>query len=89
MHGHTWKIVVELKGEVDPKTGFVMDFRELSEEVKPILEVLDHHTLNDVLENPTSENLAYYLFGHLRARLPKLNAIEVYESERSRCRVEA
>lgn len=88
MHGHTWRVVVELKGEVKPN-GFVMDFNELGLRVNRLIDRLDHKLLNEVdgLSNPTSERLAEWFWANL-ASLPDLHAIEIWESPRSKCRVE-
>ena len=60
MHGHGFEIEVHLRGPVDPKTGFIMDFGDLSKACEPILKQLDHAILNEIegLENPTSENMS-------------------------------
>lgn len=67
-HGHTYAIEVTVRGPfaID---GFVLDFYELDAIVQPILDRIDHHPLNDhpelskqARENPTTENLAQWLF---------------------------
>ena len=88
MHGHSFRFSVSLKGAIDPHTGWIMDFGELKGIVKPIItESLDHYVLNDVpgLENPTSENLAVWLWNHLKPNLPLLDKITVYETCSSSC----
>jgi queuosine biosynthesis protein QueD len=72
MHGHTWKIEVWLHGEVQ-SDGMVVDFRE----VKDVIDELDHKCLNDVLPNPTSENLALYLL----EKVPYCRQVRVWESD--------
>ena len=66
LHGHTWTITVEVRGTElqhgGPKDGMLVDYADLSDMMKYHVEVLDHRHLNDVLENPTSENLAYKLY---------------------------
>jgi 6-pyruvoyltetrahydropterin/6-carboxytetrahydropterin synthase len=59
MHGHNYEIVVTVFGDVQPD-GFIIDFWDLDDVLKPILTRVDHHTLNDVdgLDNPTAENIA-------------------------------
>jgi len=56
LHGHTYTLYVTIKGEID-KNGFVVDFGDLKESIKPIIDLLDHNYLNDILETPTCENL--------------------------------
>jgi len=85
MHGHSWKIIVEIEGSVNPETGMVIDFRD----VKRIIDELDHQLLNDFIEYPTAENLVRYLLDKLldlRIHNPKIQEIKgilvrVYESE--------
>lgn len=57
LHGHTWKVEVWLTGPVNPATGMVVDFKS----VKDIIDVLDHHCLNDLFNLPTAENVVTYL----------------------------
>ncbi|HKK16663.1 MAG TPA: 6-carboxytetrahydropterin synthase, partial [Gammaproteobacteria bacterium] len=65
----------------------VMDFAAISEQVRPLIEQLDHRYLNDIpgLENPTSENLAKWIWQRLEAELPQLSAIHVAETCNSGC----
>jgi 6-pyruvoyltetrahydropterin/6-carboxytetrahydropterin synthase len=87
LHGHSYRIELELTGEVDPRTGWLIDFGEIDEIMAPRLARLDHHCLNDVagLENPTSENLAGWLWRELKTALPVLTAVIVWETADARC----
>ena len=87
LHGHTFYVKVCIIGEVDPVTGWVMDFAELKAIFKPTYEQLDHNYLNDIpgLENPTSEVLAQWLWRQLKPVLPLLSTIEVKETCTSGC----
>jgi len=88
LHGHSYRIVVHVEGPVDSESGMVIDFADIKAAVKPIVdEHLDHYYLNDVpgLQNPTSENLARWLWRKLRPSLPLLSAIEVRETCTSGC----
>jgi 6-pyruvoyltetrahydropterin/6-carboxytetrahydropterin synthase len=69
MHGHTWKVTVEVDGPVNPKTGMVMDFTVLTELVGGLLRLFDHNVLNNFLDVPTCENLCAYLAGALHGLL--------------------
>ena len=64
-----------------------MDFAELKAAFQPIFEQLDHHYLNDVagLENPTSENLARWIWQRLKPSLPALEKIILHETCTSGC----
>ena len=82
MHGHTFNITVHISGDVDPKTGFVIDFYEIDSIFnKYIHNKIDHKVLNEVsgLENPTSEHLAKWIWEKLISHIPILLKIEVSE----------
>ncbi len=87
LHGHSFYVKVYVSGEVGEHTGWVMDFAELKAVFKPIYQQLDHHYLNDIagLENPTSENLARWIWQQLKPSLPILSKIEVKETCTSGC----
>jgi 6-pyruvoyltetrahydropterin/6-carboxytetrahydropterin synthase len=88
LHGHSYRIVVHVEGPVGVESGMVIDFADIKAAVKPIVdEHLDHYYLNDVpgLENPTSENLARWLWQKLLPGLPLLSAIQVRETCTSGC----
>jgi 6-pyruvoyltetrahydropterin/6-carboxytetrahydropterin synthase len=82
MHGHTFKVRLEVTGEPSPSTGWVMDFGDIKSVVKPIVDMIDHAVLNDYagLENPTSENLALWFWLRLKTKIPSLSAVEVQET---------
>ena len=82
LHGHSFRIEVHVAGPLDPLLGWVMDFAELKAAFAPLLAQLDHNYLNEVpgLENPTSENLARWVWQQLRPTLPLLVAVTVHET---------
>lgn len=60
LHGHTYKLVVKLKGKPDHED-MVYDFVDLKRLVKKeVIEEFDHHYINDFIEQPTAENIAMY-----------------------------
>src|ERR1051326_4533668 len=75
-HGHNYKVRVTLRGRELDHAGLLLDFRELKEIMKPIIERLDHHMLNDLEPftelNPSAENLARYFYEQTRSRLQSL-----------------
>lgn len=87
LHGHSFTIEVHVDGDVDQAAGWVMDFADISEQFKPVFNQLDHHYLNDIpgLENPTSENLAQWIYHRLKPNLALLHSIVVQETCTSGC----
>lgn len=87
MHGHSFQIQVYVRGPVDPQLGWVMDFAEIKAAFAPVEDEIDHRCLNEVegLENPTSENLARWLWRRLHPSLPLLSKIVVQETCTSGC----
>jgi 6-pyruvoyltetrahydropterin/6-carboxytetrahydropterin synthase len=86
LHGHSYRVTVHVEGEVDPATGMVVDFAEVTAAFKPIVDRhLDHRYLNDIegLENPTSENLARWIWQRLLPALPLMSAVQVRETSTS------
>lgn len=80
MHGHNYRFFVAVEGEVDPATGMIADFGEIKRVVgELVLTRVDHRTLNDVLENPTAENIARWIWETLAPQLPGLAEIRLHE----------
>lgn len=82
MHGHTYTLKVSISGKPSIQTGWIMDYTDLKEVIKPWINVLDHKVLNDVpgLENPTSENLCLWLWKNIKPEMPNLYSIELNET---------
>ena len=82
LHGHSFRIEIHVEGPIDPHTGWVMDFADIKQAFKPLFERLDHHYLNDIdgLDNPTSENLAIWIWQQLKPVLPLLATVVVHET---------
>jgi len=87
MHGHSFRIEVHVRGEVGDDSGWVMDFADLKAAFRPLFDQLDHHCLNDIegLENPTSENLARWIWDRLIGTLPHLSRVVVQETCNAGC----
>jgi 6-pyruvoyltetrahydropterin/6-carboxytetrahydropterin synthase len=87
MHGHSFRGEVAVRGEIDPQTGWVIDFAELRRAVDPIVLRLDHYLLNEIegLENPTAERLAVWIWQQVAPALPSLFRITIEETCTSRC----
>lgn len=82
LHGHTYRVILALEGELDPEMGWVEDYGTVKEAFAPLLERLDHHCLNDIegLENPTAEVLAGWIYAQLKPGLPLLGEVTVCET---------
>ncbi len=82
MHGHSYRIDLELEGEVDEERGYLLDFGEVKAAVDPLQKRLDHYVLNEVegLENPTAENIARWIYERLKPSLPMLQLVRVRET---------
>ena len=82
LHGHSFRVAVHVKGSVGSETGWVVDFAEIHSAFEPLLKQLDHHYLNEIegLLNPTSENLAKWIWERLSHGLPGLCRIVVRET---------
>lgn len=87
LHGHSFRVEIHVSGEVDPTLGWVMDFADLKSRFEPLYRQLDHHYLNEIegLENPTSENLAAWIWDRLKPELPQLTKVVVAETCTSGC----
>ncbi len=91
LHGHNWKVEVFLRGPGLDKAGLLMDFGEVKAAAKELLEEIDHQYLNELPafrdQNPSSENLARYLFARLGASLNReglrVCRVSVWESDTS------
>src|SRR5689334_8862464 len=77
LHGHSFKIELAVEGPVNPDTGWFIDFSELWKAWQPLYDQLDHNYLNEVpgLENPTSENLARWIWDRLQPLVPSLSQV--------------
>jgi 6-pyruvoyltetrahydropterin/6-carboxytetrahydropterin synthase len=87
LHGHSFRFDVVVEGEVAEERGYLIDYGEIKRVAEPIVRRLDHYYLNEVpgLGNPTSENLARWLWEALKPALPMLALIVVHETCTSTC----
>ncbi len=87
-HGHNYTLELTVKGEVDAKTGFVMDLKDLKEILnREVLDVMDHRFLNKEVPEfaeaiPTTENIAISIWKRLekKLRVARLHRVRVYET---------
>jgi len=87
LHGHSWKGVVYVEGDLDERTGWIMDYGDIKTAFEPIYRQLDHRYLNEIdgLENPTSEVLAKWIWDRLKPDLPQLSRIVINETCTTGC----
>ena len=87
LHGHSFRAEIAVAGECDPDLGWLIDYAEITKRFKPLFEQLDHRYLNEVpsLDNPTSENIARWIWDRLKPRLPELTEVVVAETCTARC----
>ena len=91
LHGHNWKVEVFLAGARLDEAGLLMDFGQIKARTNALLEEIDHKYLNELEpfreQNPSSENLARYLFEQLAAALNRegvrVSRVNVWESDTS------
>ncbi|MDZ7760012.1 MAG: 6-carboxytetrahydropterin synthase QueD [Desulfovermiculus sp.] len=92
LHGHNFQVRVEVEGaRLEPDTGILLDFKELKQKLNSVLQTLDHRHLNElepfIQENPSSENLAKYIYTQLKSMLGQypvqLTEVSVAEKESS------
>jgi len=82
LHGHTWKVIVTVEAPVGDN-GLAFDFVILNKIIKKkAVNILDHSYLNDIIGNPSAENIAIWIWTRLEGDLP-LKEIKVYESPTS------
>jgi 6-pyruvoyltetrahydropterin/6-carboxytetrahydropterin synthase len=87
LHGHSFRVDIEVEGETDPRTGWLIDYAEIQDAIEPIRRQLDHYYLNEIegLENPTSEVLAAWIWERLKPKLPLLARVVVRETCTTSC----
>jgi len=86
LHGHSYKLFVKVESAVDEASGMVLDFSDLKAIVSDcVVSRLDHVYVNDLIDNPTAERMALWIWTELKPRLPGLDEIELQET--SNCSV--
>lgn len=84
MHGHTYRIRIEVRGEIGNESGWVIDYADVKYAWSIVKADLDHRSLNEIdgLENSTCELIAAWIANRLIPGLPGLSRIELRETER-------
>lgn len=87
LHGHNWKVEITVSSNKLDKIGMVMDFKYLKAKLNEVLDKLDHKYLNDLpyfkKVNPTSENIAKYIYDNLKTAVAAIKSVRVWESDNS------
>jgi 6-pyruvoyltetrahydropterin/6-carboxytetrahydropterin synthase len=87
MHGHSYRVELTVAGEVDPASGWLIDFQVIDDAWLDLHRRFDHQTLNEVpgLENSTCEVMAAYIWSAVRLTVPQLSAVTVWETVDASC----
>ncbi len=87
MHGHSFQAEIVVAGECDPNLGWLMDYADITAAFQPLHLQLDHNLLNEIpgLVNPTSENIAIWIWNQLKPKLPLLTEVIVAETCTAKC----
>jgi 6-pyruvoyltetrahydropterin/6-carboxytetrahydropterin synthase len=97
LHGHNWLVEICVKSQKLDNIGMVQDFKCLKKKLNAVLEKMDHKYLNNIPYfsaaggsasggkkiNPTSENIAEYIYNGLKAGIPLLKSVTVWENSTS------
>ncbi|MFA5627973.1 MAG: 6-carboxytetrahydropterin synthase QueD [Thiohalomonadaceae bacterium] len=91
MHGHNWKVEVEVQADSLDKLGMVLDFKIIRQAARKVGDELDHQYINEIPPfdqlNPTAENIAAYFFRRLAEELndtrARVHAVTLWETERA------
>jgi 6-pyruvoyltetrahydropterin/6-carboxytetrahydropterin synthase len=87
LHGHSYRLDVTLEGPLQaegPAAGMVEDFEVVSRVVKAaVIAELDHRSLNELIENPTAENIIRWVWGRLEPELPLLTELTLWETRKA------
>lgn len=81
LHGHNYKVEIEARGDTFEPSGFCLnlDFAVVDRLIKPVIERLDHQNLNEIIENPTAENIAQWILDQVAGSF--VYSVKVWETE--------
>ncbi len=81
LHGHNYVLRVEITGTPNPRDGMIRDFDEVKKTVwDQVLTKADHQNLNDLMDNPTAENMVVWMWEQLAPTLPGLVELKLWET---------
>ncbi len=88
IHGHNWKVAASVSSGRLDKAGIVLDFKVMKKALNSVLRGLDHKNLNSLAPfrslNPTSENIAKFIFGELKKKKMPVSSVSVWEADDSK-----
>ncbi len=85
-HGHSYEVIVGVKGEMPEGEHWLQDYADISAAVSPLINTLDHQDLNELFDFPTtSENIAAWFWEELCIPLSMLSRVEIRETPTSNC----
>ncbi len=86
-HGHNWMVEAYVKGEALDNSNILIDYKILKKELKNVLDMLDHHDINELPEfkgeSPSSEMIAAFIYSKLKERIVQLSKVSVWETQTS------
>ena len=87
VHGHSYEMIIKISGNPDKKNNWIINYDEIDKIILPIVNKLDHKTLNEVsgLENPTAENIAKWFWKKIKKKINNLISIEIYRPRIGGC----
>ena len=87
LHGHSYRLDVALEGELQrdgPAAGMIEDFEVITRVVKAaVIDQLDHRSLNELLPNPTAENIVVWIWARLAGELSGLSELALWETRKA------
>ena len=94
MHGHNWKVELEVEATRLNEIGIAIDFKQMKKTANDVCDQLDHHYLNELEPfteiNPTAENIAAYLYDEISKQINneyiKVSALTLWETDRASVR---
>jgi 6-pyruvoyltetrahydropterin/6-carboxytetrahydropterin synthase len=83
LHGHSYKVVVTLRGDKLNRNGMIRDFCDIDAYMNPLIEMYDHGDLNDHFIKSTSETIALTIYNRIKPGLIELYSVEVKETDKT------
>ena len=86
-HGHNWLVEAYVQGTELDKSNILIDYKILKKHLKEVLNLLDHKDINELEDfkgiSPSSETLAKYIYEKMKANVPQISKISIWETATS------